>query len=53
MSIDASSIGSITSRSTDHDSKIGQPEYVGITTAGQPFSPNTLINDARQRWLSA
>ncbi|HEX6164140.1 MAG TPA: DUF1800 domain-containing protein [Vicinamibacterales bacterium] len=38
--------------STDHDSKIGLPEYVGITTqSGQPFSPNTLINDARQRWL--
>ncbi len=38
--------------STDHDSRIGQPEYVGITTsAGNPFSPNTLINDARQRWL--
>src|SRR5262245_60624734 len=36
----------------DHDSKIGSPEYVGITTqSGQPFSPNTLINDARQRWL--
>jgi uncharacterized protein (DUF1800 family) len=40
------------SLSTDHDSKIGQPEYIGITTqSGQPFSPNTLINDARQRWL--
>ena len=40
------------SRSTDHDAKIGQPEYVGITTsAGNQFSPNTLINDARQRWL--
>jgi uncharacterized protein (DUF1800 family) len=40
------------SLSTDHDSKIGDPAYVGITTqAGQPFSPNTLINDARQRWL--
>jgi uncharacterized protein (DUF1800 family) len=40
------------SQSTDHDSKIGLPEYVGITTqSGQPFSPNTLINDARQRWL--
>jgi uncharacterized protein (DUF1800 family) len=40
------------SLSTDHDSKIGQPEYVGITTqSGQPFSANTLINDARQRWL--
>ena len=38
--------------STDHDSKIGLPEYVGITTqTGQPFSANTLINDARQRWL--
>ena len=38
--------------STDHDSKIGQAAYVGITTAaGQPFSANTLINDARQRWL--
>jgi uncharacterized protein (DUF1800 family) len=37
---------------TDHDSRIGLPEYVGITTAsGQPFSANTLINDARQRWL--
>ena len=36
----------------DHDSKIGQPDYLGITTQpGQPFSPNTLINDARQRWL--
>lgn len=40
------------SLSTDHDSKIGQADYVGITTSGgQPFSPNTLINDARQRWL--
>jgi uncharacterized protein (DUF1800 family) len=40
------------SMTTDHDSKIGQPEYVGITTSsGNPFSPNTLINDARQRWL--
>src|SRR6187200_2314130 len=40
------------SLSTDHDSKIGSPDYVGITTqSGQPFSANTLINDARQRWL--
>ena len=40
------------SMSTDHDAKIGRPEYVGITTsAGNPFSANTLINDARQRWL--
>ena len=38
--------------STDHDSKIGNPDYVGVTTTvGQPFSANTLINDARQRWL--
>ena len=36
----------------DVDSKIGNPAYAGITTAaGQPFSPDTLINDARQRWL--
>jgi uncharacterized protein (DUF1800 family) len=40
------------SQSTDHDVKIGDPNYLGITTqSGQPFSPNTLINDARQRWL--
>lgn len=40
------------SASTDHDSKIGLPDYVGITTtSGRPFSANTLINDARQRWL--
>jgi uncharacterized protein (DUF1800 family) len=40
------------SQPADHDSKIGQPDYAGITTqAGQPFSPNTLINDSRQRWL--
>jgi uncharacterized protein (DUF1800 family) len=39
-------------RSTDHDVKIGQAAYVGITTAsGQPFSANTSINDARQRWM--
>ena len=35
---------------TDVDAKIGTPGYVGITTGGQ-FSPNTVINDARQRWL--
>jgi uncharacterized protein (DUF1800 family) len=34
----------------DVDQKIGQPGYVGMTSAG-PFSPNTVINDARQRWL--
>lgn len=37
---------------SDTDQRIGQAEYVGITTSsGTPFSPNTLINDARQRWL--
>jgi uncharacterized protein (DUF1800 family) len=34
----------------DVDGKIGQPGYVGTTSPG-PFSPNTVINDARQRWL--
>jgi uncharacterized protein (DUF1800 family) len=38
--------------STDHDVKIGDAAYVGITTSqGRPFSANTSINDARQRWL--
>jgi uncharacterized protein (DUF1800 family) len=34
----------------DVDDRIGLPEYAGITTRGQ-FSPDTVINDARQRWL--
>ena len=34
----------------DVDAKIGQPGYVGVTTRGQ-FSPNSVITDARQRWL--
>ena len=34
----------------DVDSKIGLPDYVSVTTRGQ-FSPDTVINDARQRWL--
>jgi uncharacterized protein (DUF1800 family) len=34
----------------DVDSWIGQPGYAGITARG-PFSPNTLITDARQRWV--
>jgi uncharacterized protein (DUF1800 family) len=38
------------SRPDDVDSKIGTPGYVGVTTRGV-FSPNTVINDARQRWL--
>src|ERR1043165_7168507 len=32
------------------DDKIGQPGYVGTTSAGR-FSPDTVVNDARQRWL--
>jgi uncharacterized protein (DUF1800 family) len=40
------------SQPTDIDTKIGDAAYVGITTTqGRPFSPNTSINDARQRWL--
>jgi len=34
----------------DVDSKIGSPGYVGTTSNGA-FSPSTVINDARQRWL--
>jgi uncharacterized protein (DUF1800 family) len=34
----------------DVDTKIGSPDSVAITTRGQ-FSPNTVIDDARQRWL--
>ena len=34
----------------DVDSKIGQADYVGVTTRGA-FSPNTVIDDARQRWI--
>ncbi len=54
MSVDAAidRLLNYESLTTDHDSKIGDPNYVGITTqSGSPFSPNTLINDARQRWL--
>ena len=38
------------SQHADVDSKINNPAYVGVTTRGQ-FSPDTVINDARQRWL--
>jgi uncharacterized protein (DUF1800 family) len=38
------------SQPADVDSKINNPAYVGVTTRGQ-FSPDTVINDARQRWL--
>jgi uncharacterized protein (DUF1800 family) len=34
----------------DVDAKIGQPGYVGTASNG-PFSPNKVVNDARQRWL--
>jgi uncharacterized protein (DUF1800 family) len=34
----------------DVDAKIGQAGFVGTTSSGA-FSPNTVINDARQRWL--
>jgi uncharacterized protein (DUF1800 family) len=32
------------------DLLVGQPGYVGITTTG-PFTPNTDVGHARQRWL--
>jgi uncharacterized protein (DUF1800 family) len=41
---------SFTRVADDVDSKIGSPGYVGTTSNGQ-FSPGTVINDARQRWL--
>jgi uncharacterized protein (DUF1800 family) len=34
----------------DVDAKIASAAYIGITTRGQ-FSPNTVVNDARQRWI--
>jgi uncharacterized protein (DUF1800 family) len=34
----------------DVDANVGKSEYLGVTTRGQ-FSPNTTINDARQREL--
>ena len=34
----------------DVDSKIGQANYIGTTSSGA-FSPNTVVNDARQRML--
>ena len=36
--------------SGDIDEKINDPAYIAVTTRGQ-FSPNAVINDARQRWL--
>ncbi len=34
----------------DVDTKIGQAAYSGVTARGE-FSPNTVIDDARQRWM--
>ncbi len=34
----------------DVDAKINDPAHIAVTTRGQ-FQPNTVINDARQRWL--
>lgn len=34
----------------DVDGKINDAAHIGVTTRGA-FSPNTVINDARQRWL--
>lgn len=34
----------------DVDARIGDGAYVGVTSRGQ-FSPNTRIDDARQRWM--
>jgi uncharacterized protein (DUF1800 family) len=34
----------------DTDANIQKPGYLGVTARGV-FSPNTVINDARQRWL--
>jgi uncharacterized protein (DUF1800 family) len=36
----------------DVDSRLATPGYLGtVATATGPFSPSTVINDARQRWL--
>ena len=39
------------SQPDDVDGHIGQDAYVGVTTRGGQFAPNTNIEDARQRWL--
>jgi len=38
------------SASTDIDARIGTPGHLGFT-ARNGFMPNTVINDARQRWV--
>src|SRR5918992_1524522 len=52
------SLGSVVNHLLDYerqpdtiDQQIGQAAYLGVTARGGPFSPNTLINDARQREL--
>jgi len=35
----------------DVDSKIGQPDYINVLARAGGFSPNSNIEDARQRWL--
>ena len=35
----------------DVDDQIGKPGYAGVNTSGRPFSPKSVIGDARQRWL--
>src|SRR5207237_8483133 len=47
---DADELNNCTRHADDVDSKIGTPEYVATTSNGV-FSPSTIINDARQRWL--
>jgi uncharacterized protein (DUF1800 family) len=37
--------------STDIDHLIQSPGVVGVTARNGVFAPNTVINDARQRWL--
>jgi uncharacterized protein (DUF1800 family) len=36
---------------TDIDATIGTPGHLGITSRNGVFTPNTVINDARQRWV--
>ncbi len=35
----------------DVDAKVGTSGYLGVTTRGGAYAPNTVINDSRQRWL--
>jgi len=42
---------SFESQPDDVDTKIGSPDYVSVNTHGGQFSPNDVIDDARQRWL--